>query len=359
MMKSIAKLMSPLCFLSTGELVCYKCGRLYLMRDDIVVDKFRVFMSFREICGGRIKLFSRLFRLGVRACLPLSDDILLLSVSNKLFEYDLKKRQLSKGFDLQERIRPLTFTKVCGVKGFDDMIVFGGYLSNMDKKPVHVYKRVGKDRWEVVYTFQEKAINHIHNIVPDPYRGCLWIFTGDFGSSAAIWKVTENFMCVKRVFSNDQQYRACAAYALPEGVLYVTDTPFVRNHIYLLEIDGEEYHIRKVSSFDGSCIYSCQWKDKYVFSSTVEADGNKSQPLIKSFFDRKRGKGIKDENVYLYLGNLQEGFQVIYKIKKDIWPFIFQFGVFRFPCGENRGECLYFQPIATKINDLDLLKYHV
>lgn len=358
MIKIVAKRMTPLCFLRTGELVGYKYGSLCLVRNDEVVEKIRVFPSLKEILGGRIKLLFRLFRLGVRACLPLNGEVLLLSVSNRLYEYDLQKRQLSKGFDLQERIRPLIFTKVHGVKGFDDMVVFGGYLSNMDKKPVHVYKRIGVDSWEIVYTFPQGTINHVHNIVPDSYRRCLWIFTGDFGHAAAIWKATENFKNVECVFSGNQQYRACAAYALPEGILYVTDTPFAMNHIYLLEDDGRKNHVREVSVFNGSCIYSCRWKDKYAFSSTVEGEGNGGQPLIKALFDRKRGKGITDENVYLYLGNLQEGFRIVHKAKKDIWPFVFQFGVFKFPYGENNGDNLYFQPVATNRKDLSLLKYN-
>lgn len=357
MIKFVAKNMTPLCFLPSGLLVCYKYGKLYVIQNDKVVGIYPVFRRAREIFGERIRLLSRLFRLGVRACLPLGEDILLLSISNKLYEYDLRTRHLSVGFEFEERIRPLNFTKVCGVKGFDDMVVFGGYLSNPYKKPVHIYKRMTEDRWDIVYSFSDGAINHVHNIVSDNYRDCLWIFTGDFGQSAAIWKVTENFKRVERVFSGDQQYRACAAYALPEGVLYVTDTPFAPNHIYLLKETNGKCHVEEVSSFNGSCIYSCRWKDKYIFSSTVEADGDTKHTFIRFLLDRKRGKGIKDDYVYLYGGNLNEGFQVLYRAKKDMWPFVFQFGVFKFPHGMNDGDRLYFQPVATNTNDLSLLEY--
>ena len=35
--------------------------------------------------------------------------------------------------------------------------------------------------------------------------------------------------------------------------------------------------------------------------------------------------------------------------------YIFQFGVFRFPYGVNNTDTLYFQPVATKKNDLSLM----
>lgn len=58
----------------------------------------------------------------------------------------------------------------------------------------------------------------------------------------------------------------------------------------------------------------------------------------------------------MYLGNLETGFEEVYKEKKDMLPFAFQFGVFRLPYGVNNGNVLYFQPVATK-NDLKLLAF--
>lgn len=37
--------------------------------------------------------------------------------------------------------------------------------------------------------------------------------------------------------------------------------------------------------------------------------------------------------------------------------FLFQFGVFKFPYGVNNTDILYFQPMATKENDLRLMAY--
>ena len=115
--------------------------------------------------------------------------------------------------------------------------------------------------------------------------------------------------------------------------------------------------LREILPIAGSNIYGCQWKDQYVFSTTVEGDG-RNTPKMEFLFGRKRGAGIKDDYVHIYMGNLKDGFREIYKGKKDCMPYYtFQFGVFKFPAGVNCSDILYFQPVATKNNDQDLMAY--
>ena len=142
---------------------------------------------------------------------------------------------------------------------------------------------------------------------------------------------------------------------MEEGLLYATDAPFADDYIYLLNPDTME--LREILPIAGSNIYGCQWKDKYVFSTTVEGDG-RNTPKMEFLFGRKRGAGIKDEYVHMYIGNLKDGFREVYKEKKDRMPYYtFQFGVFKFPYGINNSNLLYFQPVSTKINDQDLMAY--
>lgn len=199
-----------------------------------------------------------------------------------------------------------------------------------------------------------RGFNHIHNIVADKYRNCLWIFSGDFDHAAAIWKVTDGFKSVEYFAGNDQKFRGCVVHALPEGILYATDAPFADNSIYLF--DPNKKTSNALFDIHGSCIYGCSWNDEYVFASTVEGDG-RNMSRWEFLFSRKKGPGIKDNYVHLYKGNLKNGFQEIYKVKKDLMPYYtFQFGVFKFPYGDNNTDTLYFQPIATTYNDLSILQ---
>ena len=354
-LKRISSKTSPLCFLPDGKLVCYKHGDVLIFERKKEVRKISLFNSSRERLFGRSRLISRLLRLGVRAAESIDNERIVLSIGNMLYELNINTGVLSKGYFCGEGIRPLKFSTVTNVDGFEDGIYFGGYLGNMDKKPVHVYHRVGEDDWEIIYTFPQGSINHVHAIVSDSYRKCFWVFTGDFDDAAAIWKVTDGFKIVERVVCNNQKYRGCVAYALPEGLLYATDAPYADDFIYLM--DPKTYEVKQICPIDGSCIYGCQWKDKFVFSTTVEGDGRNTSKM-EFLIGRKRGAGIKDEYVHMYMGNLKDGFREIYKEKKDGMPnYTFQFGVFKFPYGINNSDVLYFQPVATKINDQNLMVY--
>lgn len=342
---------TPLCILPDGRLICYQHGDIFILVNGQESQRFSLFKSFKEQTLGRSKLIFRLLRLGIRAVEAIDNSSIVLSVNNMLHELNVSSGVLSKGYYCGEGIRPLVFTTVNNIEGIDDGIYFGGYLGNVNKMPVNIYHRTGVDEWKTVYTFSDGVINHIHNIVPDPYRNCLWVFTGDFDEASAIWKVTDNFKKVERMVCNDQKYRGCVAFALPEGILYATDAPFAKNHIFLLKEGGI---IDAVEDISGSCIYGCQWKDKYVFSSTVEPDG-RDESLKKLIFSKKRGAGIEDDYVRLYVGDLANGFKEVYKERKDWLPFLFQFGAFKFPTGVNNTDTLYFQPVATNKNDLRLM----
>lgn len=338
----------PLCFLPSGKLVCYRYGKLLIMQEGEIIRSYQIFSSAKEALLGRSKLATRLLRLGIRAAIALDEENILLSVGNMIHEFDLTSGKLSKGYFCGEGVRPLVFSDVKGIDGIDDGIYFGTYQSVSSKNPVHIFKRTGVDQWETVHTFELGSVEHIHNVIPDPYRKCLWIFSGDFGENAAIWKVTENFGNVERMFYGDQKYRACVIHSLSEGLLYATDSPLKNNHISLLNPETGE--LKTIKEIDGSCIYGCRWKDEYVFSSTVEPSGiyrNKFHFLLCW----KKGPGIKDRYAKIYSGNMTKGFREIVRLRKDILPFVFQFGTVKFPNGG--GQILYYQSVATK-SDLKL-----
>ena len=354
-MYSIHKLLSnttPLCFMPDGRLICYQHGDIVIILDGIEVQRFLLFHNAEEYILGRCKLLNRFLRLGIRAAIAIDNDNVVLSIGSKLYNLNLETKELSAGYSCDNGIRPLIFTNVSEIAGFDDGIYYGGYLHNFEKNPVSIYHCNGVDSWREVYTFKQGEINHIHNIIPDPYRNCLWILTGDFDYSAAIWKASDNFKKFERVVGGEQMYRGCVAFATPEGLLYASDAPFEKNHIYLLKDDLMSVIIGDLS---GSCIYGCQWKDNYVFSTVVEPDG-RNESFLRLLLGWERGAGIEDNYARIYCGNLKNGIQVICQEKKDKWPFIFQFGAFRFPSGKNISDFLFFQPISTRKNDLALMK---
>ena len=348
----VFKRTTPLCFLPNGELVCFRDGSLLIINKDKVEKTIPMQHGFKENALARFKAVNRLLRLGIRTAIAMDDDHIIVSYGNIIKEVDLTNGHISKGYKCEQGTRPLIFTKVKGIKGFEDGFYYGDYIGRLDKMPVKIYRRTGIDNWEAVYTFSTGLINHIHNIIPDPYRNCLWIMTGDFGEAAAFWKATDMFTEMERVACNDQKYRGCVGFVLKEGILYATDSPLTQNHIYLF--NPSDKSCREISAISGACIDGCQWKDGYVGSTTVEPDV-KYKNKLDFIFKWKIGAGIHDRQVRIYYGNLDGGFEVIHKEKKDWLPFIFQFCTVKFPVGENNSDSLYFMPIASKKHDMSLI----
>jgi hypothetical protein len=294
----------------------------------------------------------RIFRLTIRCSIKYNNELLIFSIGKKIFELDLKTLQISSGFILKNS-RPFSFEEVKGVSSVADGIYFGEYKINSLQKSVSIYKRVGIDNWKVVYDFPEGTIEHVHRIISDEYNDTVYILTGDFEDSAAIWEVKDNFEIVRPLLRGSQDYRACVAFSTSKGLVYGTDSPFSKNSIRVLQKDlNGEWCSVEICSINGPCLYGIKFNDEFVFSTSVEGEGNSSN-LFYNLINNRRGKGIIDENISVYKGSLKNGFELIYQNKKDKLPYLlFQFGAICFPSGEVIGEFLPMFEIATKKNSM-------
>jgi len=240
---------------------------------------------------------------------------------------------------------PLSFTEINGVEGFEDCITYGEYMMNPNKHDISLWTRDKAGKWESKYTFHGN-ITHIHAVVPDKDKGCVYILTGDFGDEAAIWKAKNNFKEVVPVVKGKQKYRGCVAFATDTGLLYATDTPMEKNGIYLLQTDGTA---KRLHELPGPCIYGTEMNGIYYFATSVEPDSD--LPTWKYFLSHKPGPGVVDMYTHIIAGNEQSGFKEVAKFKKDCLPFtLFQFGNVMFPqCGLK--DKVLVQPIAVKKYD--------
>jgi hypothetical protein len=346
----------PVCFIDTNLVLCYKFGTIFKLNyNELTMEKMlKLPFDIKNNLLSRSRLLSRLFRLGIRYGVKIDSDRFLIVKNKILLEIDFIKKSVSNGYRLTRGNRPLNIVKI-DVENFERALYFGDYFNNPDKKYVSIYKRTKEDTWDVVYDFKDDEINHIHNLIPDHDNKCVWILTGDFDDSAAIWKVTNNFKNIDCIVRGKQIYRVCTAFPLKgRGLLYATDSPFIDNSIRLLYQCNGKYISEHIADINGSCIYGCMIGDKYIFSTAVEPDG-KNTNILKLLFGQKRGEGIKDNYTHLYYGKLEEGFKDIYQVEKDCFPFIFQFASLKLPCGENTSNRLLIEHTATKKYDCSMV----
>lgn len=339
----------PFLFLKDGTILTYRHGYIYFMNQGLSKSNKSVRLSgdFKYRFLSRISLLARLLRVNIRTSIEVDEECILLQVDHLIMEFNPNLKKITDGFYLGSHIRALNITKIESIRGFDDMVVFGEYLENFSKKSVSVFKRDGVDKWSAIFTFSDGMINHVHNIIPDPFNDCVWILTGDFDAAACIWMAKDNFHSVTPIFLNSQLYRSCVAFPTKDGLVYATDSPFEQNYICLLYNENGIYKTKQLCEINGSCIYGTKVTDKFIFSTAVEGDGRDAS-LVKLFFSKKRGTGIKDNKSHVYAGNLKTGFEDVYQVKKDILPFAFQFGTIMFPKGENCSDIIYATHVATK-----------
>jgi hypothetical protein len=209
----VFKRLVPLCYIDNNRILGYKFGTfLTLQFDDLQIKKImKLGFSWKHNIASRNRLFSRLLRLDVRYGIKISDFQFIIVRDGILYEFDIQTKRISSGYRLNRGSRPLNIVPI-KIYGFDDTVYYGEYFNNRNKEPVAIYKRVGEDNWEKVYEFREGKINHIHNLIPDETNGCVWILTGDFGNSAAIWQAKNNFRDVDVICRGDQKYRSCVAF---------------------------------------------------------------------------------------------------------------------------------------------------
>lgn len=351
----------PLCFISEKELLIAKNNKLYLYNIEKDKNEFILELDsgFIKKNISEIKLVQRLLRLGVRYAIPITDENVLIVFNFNFYELNIRIKQIRKTFTLPRGNRPLNISKVENITGFDDGLYFGEYFENLDRTAVNIYKRNSDQNWQIVFTFPEDTIEHVHNIIPDPYNDCLWLLVGDFDKAAGIWKATNNFQTVEPIVIGKQDYRACVAYPTKEGLVYATDSQLEKNSIRILKKKKDIWESEFIKEVNGPVIYGCKVNDDIFLSTSVEGD-SLGKGKIMQFLDRQPGPGILTNKSVIIGGNLNDGFNVIHENIKDRWPFIlFQFGVMIFPTGNNNSDKLVLYNIAVKSNDLNTSIFNI
>lgn len=296
-----------------------------------------------------VRITERMFRLEPRVVVRIDTGEYLLSFCGSLYNVDVDAGTVKVEHRYRTGVKnPLNISRIEGVNGFDDCIVYGEYWGNINREDVCIYVR--KDsQWRKVYTFAAGTIQHIHNIIPDHYRNCVLIFTGDKDQESGIWVATDNFSKVEPLLVGKQRYRSCVAFPVEKGILYATDSPLEKNFIGLLSLEAGTWLETPLYDLPGPCIYGTKTGESYVFATSVEPDSRISG--IRYFLTYRLGAGVRDRSSHVIAGCIEDGFREIASFKKDCYPMgLFQFGNVQFPAGCIKDRlCMY--PIGVQQYD--------
>lgn len=286
------------------------------------------------------RLISRFFRIEPRCIEQLSDNIYLITFLHRLWILDIQNKTMTIVFQNRKGFSdPLNFCK------YNECIYWGEYGNNPLEGEVNIYRIDQNLNVSIVYTFPKHSVRHIHNIIFDELKNIFWILTGDNESKSGIYIADENWNRVIPVVIGKQKYRAVIGFPTSNGLIYATDSVNSENFIY--EFSLSKKTIVPITSLNGSCIYGCENKEFFFFSTTVEP------PEGRNLFDllsTKLGAGIKSKDVCLLA--IQKCNMKVYSVAqwaKDIYPMkLFQYGAITFPHGQKNLTDLWCYPIACK-----------
>ena len=270
----------------------------------------------------------------------------MISFNGSLYRYEIDKNLFVAEHHYQSEVNnPLNF---CVIKENHIVlkVLYGEYFWNEKKGPVSIFCREN-NKWTKVYTFPEKSITHIHNIIFDDIRNVYFILTGDLNEESGVWVADLNFERVKPLLLGQQRFRSCVAFPTRKGLLYATDTPLEKNYIYEVCIDSNMNvsEINSISELQGPCIYGTNYNNKFYFSTSVEPDSTLSKWNYR--FTNKLGKGVLSRYSYIVEVDHNCDVKTICSLKKDGFPmWLFQFGNIHFP--ENEMFPLMFTSQALR-----------
>ena len=350
-MKKIYKNLKPLFFFEESLFFANQNKILFLFEG-----KINFFCelpnNFFFLLLNKFKYASRFFRSNVWSSKVFKDNA-YICYGGDLYAINLHSKEISKEISFKKGRGPLSFCEIKDIKGFEDGIYFGEYFMNPNLEEIKIFGKTNSYAWKDFYTFKnEYAINHIHSLIPDKYNNCVWILSGDFKDAAAIFKATNNFNKIEKVIGSDQNSRGVIAFPTKKGLVYATDSQFIENTIRILTFENNRWQSEELFKINGPVTNGCELPDFYVFSTSTEP-GEESKNKIKSFFDKKPGVGIKEnESQIILLSKDLTNLNVIYRNQKDWLPYrLFQFGSISFPQGENKNNRIYAYPVACKSND--------
>ncbi len=223
----------------------------------------------------------------------------------------------------------------------DGRAYWGEYFDNAARDEVHIFASDDSGmHWHVAYTFPKSALRHVHNILYDRWRKCLWIFTGDYGTECKILCASLDLATMEEVVAGNQQARAVAAIVDESGLFFASDTPLEQNYIYHLDRYGTLY---RCGSIPSSSIYGCRTRRALFFSTMIEpSEVNPARDVtLLGSFDGERWDSLA-------------------QWPKDRWSMKhFQYGNALLPDGENSTDLLAVTTMAVQGGDLTMSLFQI
>jgi hypothetical protein len=148
-------------------------------------------------------------------------------------------------------------------------VLFGEYFRNDSRVPVRVY---GSDddgqSWRVMHEFPAGRIRHVHALIEDPYRGDLWLCTGDHDHESFLARSSDGGQHFDLVGGGSQTWRACCVLFTPEYVYWGADTSKYLEHRNIYRLRRGAAEPEPLQAVDGAVEFGARLGDDLLAFST-------------------------------------------------------------------------------------------
>lgn len=290
-----------------------------------VTPKYKV-GSFVERVLSCNRLSRQLLRVGLHHLLPLKNGNILVTAKRKTFIVSAESKVLNvfHGYQGNKPGHQGVCLTPLGA------IFFAEYLLNPGRDhAINLYRSTDNGMsFQIIKTWEPGDIRHLHFVKWDEYEQCLWLGTGDYGENNhenRLYKSVDNGESWELIGQGSQDWRAIGVCFTKESLTWGTDAGSCPDTVHFVKMDREKQTLEVLADFEGPCHGCASYADGRAFFSTgVEG-----------------GKNEKDK--YARLKEYRDGRLVeLWKLKKDIWPLILQYGVMRFPLGTDKCSRVVF-----------------
>lgn len=285
------------------------------------------------------RLSRQLLRVGIHHILPLNNGNLLVVVKRQL--YVIAGQESSEG---KEGSVLHTWNGFKGNKPVhqgvcitpNGTIFLGEYVLNPNRDmEIKLWRSTDNGTtFEVVKTFAPGEIRHIHFIKWDSYEKCLWMGTGDYGNDnheCCMYRSEDNGKTWMLIGQGSQDWRAIGVCFTEDSILWGTDAGSCPDSVHFIRMDRTTRQITVMADFEGPCHGCASYKDGRAFFSTGVEGGENEKDRYS------RMKQLVNDCP-----------QNVWKLEKDIWPLILQYGVMRFPLGSENCNQVVFTCMGLK-----------
>lgn len=258
----------------------------------------------------RCRLMERLLRNNIQALHVMNDGTRLAIAHDGIYRAAPKEILMKKTWSVTRGSRPINFCID------DSRVLFGEYdgRSELSGKSVYIY--VSEDRgqtFEVAYKLPESDVNHLHNIIYDPYCDHYWVFSGDLDYRPGIAILSKDLKTLEWVDRGNQMVRVVSAVNYKDYLVYGTDTPLEQN--YIVSFDKKNHSLSRLRSIEGSSLFSAKFGKYDIITTCIEpSEVNKSKHSC------------------IYMSYDGGDWHLVDQYRKDFWnPLFFQFGTIVLP----------------------------